>query len=42
MIAITAGSEVTDFLRLLKLICRSDLSMIAIAAESEVVDFCYG
>jgi hypothetical protein len=38
---ITAESEVTDFLRLLKLICRSDSSMIAIAAGSEVTNFCY-
>jgi hypothetical protein len=38
---ITAESEVTDFLRLLKLICRSDSFMIAIAAGSEVTDFCY-
>jgi hypothetical protein len=38
---ITAESEVTDFLRLLKLICQSDSSMIAIAAGSEVTNFCY-
>jgi hypothetical protein len=36
---IATESEVTDFLRLLKLIRRSDSSMIAIAARSEVVDF---
>jgi hypothetical protein len=42
MIAIAAGSEVADFLRLLKLICQSDSSMIAIAAGSEVADFCDG
>jgi hypothetical protein len=39
---ITVESEVVNFLRLLKLIWRSDLSMIAIAAGSDVVDFCYG
>jgi hypothetical protein len=37
--SITTDSEVTDFLRLLKLIWRSDSSMIAIAARSEVTDF---
>jgi hypothetical protein len=42
MIAITAGSEVTDFLRLLKLIWRSDSSMIVITAWSKVINFCYG
>jgi hypothetical protein len=42
MIAIAAGSEVTDFLRLLKLIWRSNSSLIAIAAGSEIADFCYG
>jgi hypothetical protein len=36
---ITAESEVTDFLRLLKLIRQSDSSMIAIAAGSKVTDF---
>jgi hypothetical protein len=36
---IITESEVTDFLRLLKLIWRSDLSMIAITAGSEVTDF---
>jgi hypothetical protein len=36
---IITESEVTDFLRLLKLIRRSDLSMIAITAGSEVTDF---
>jgi hypothetical protein len=41
MIAIAAGSEVTDLLRLLKSIWRSDSSMIAITAGSEVTDFCY-
>jgi hypothetical protein len=37
--SITTDSEVTGFLRLLKLIWRSDSSMIAIAARSEVTDF---
>jgi hypothetical protein len=36
---IAAESEVTDFLRLLKLIWRSDSSMIAIATGSEDTDF---
>jgi hypothetical protein len=36
---IAVQSEVVDFLRLLKLIWRSDSSMIAIATGSEVVDF---
>jgi hypothetical protein len=39
--SITNESEVTDFLRLLKLIWWLDSSMIAIAAGSEVTDFCY-
>jgi hypothetical protein len=39
---IATESEVTDFLRLLKLIRRSDSSMIAIVAGSEVADFFYG
>jgi hypothetical protein len=38
-VPIAAESEVTDFLMLLKLIGRSDSSMIAIAAGSEVSDF---
>jgi hypothetical protein len=38
-VPIITESEVTDFLRLLKLIRRSDLSMIAITAGSEVTDF---
>jgi hypothetical protein len=37
--SIVAESDVTDFLRLLKLIWRSDSSMIAITAGSEVTDF---
>jgi hypothetical protein len=41
MIAITARSEVTNFMRLLKLISQSDSSIIAIAAGSDVIDFCY-
>jgi hypothetical protein len=40
--SITAESEITDFLRLLKLIWWLDSSMIAVTAGSEVVDFCYG
>jgi hypothetical protein len=36
---IVAESEVADFLRLLKLISRSNLSIIVIAAGSKVVDF---
>jgi hypothetical protein len=40
--SIATESEITDFLRLLKLIWWSDLSMIAVAAGSEVADFCYG
>jgi hypothetical protein len=39
---ITAESEVTYFLWLLKLIWRSNSPMIAIATGSEVADFCYG
>jgi hypothetical protein len=39
---ITDESDVVDFLRLLKLIWRSDSFMIAIATGSEVADFCYG
>jgi hypothetical protein len=39
LIAIATGSEVADFLRLLKLIWRSDSSKIAISAGSEVTDF---
>jgi hypothetical protein len=39
---IVAESEVMDFLRLLKLIWRSDSSMIAIAVGSDVTYFCYG
>jgi hypothetical protein len=39
LIAIATGSEVTNFLRLLKLIWRSDSSMITITARSEVTDF---
>jgi hypothetical protein len=39
LIAIAAGGEVSDLLRLLKLIWRSDSSMIAITAGSEVSDF---
>jgi hypothetical protein len=42
LIAIAAGGEISDFLRLLKLIWRSDLSMIAIVTGSEVSDFCCG
>jgi hypothetical protein len=42
LIAIAARGEVLDFLRLLKLIRRSDSSMIAIAVGSEVLDFCCG
>jgi hypothetical protein len=41
-VPITAESEVTDFLRLLKLICRSDSSTIAIVTRSEIAYFCYG
>jgi uncharacterized membrane protein YwzB len=40
LIAIAAGGEVSDFLRLLKLIWQSDSSMIAIVAGSEVSNFC--
>jgi hypothetical protein len=36
---IATESEVKDFLRLLKLILRSDSSMLAITAGSEVTDF---
>jgi hypothetical protein len=36
---IAARSEMTDLLRLLKLIWRSDSSMIPIAAGSEAIDF---
>jgi hypothetical protein len=42
LIAIATRGEVQDFLRLLKLIWRSDSSMIAITVGSEVSDFCYG
>jgi hypothetical protein len=38
-VPIVVESEVTDFLRLLKLIWRSNSSMIAITAGSEVADF---
>jgi hypothetical protein len=41
-IAIAVGGEVSDFLRLLKLIWRLDSCMIAITAGSEVSDFCCG
>jgi hypothetical protein len=34
-VPIAAGSEVTDFLRLLKLVWRSDSSMLAIRVEPE-------